>query len=164
MSKNEIELSVLPIEDAILPSISVEPYTTSKVTGKIPRIAYCICLVEFSERFSYYMITGCLTNMIQRDFPHDSTTGAIVHNITKSTETPGALNLGLPLANFTMQFLTFIANISPIISGYYSDTKLGRFNSINLGVLIGIMGHFILVISSIPSIMKLSYLSYSIIL
>jgi dipeptide/tripeptide permease len=77
---------------------------------------------------------------------------------------PGALNLGPPLATFTMQFSTLFANTAPIISGYYSATKLDKFKSIKLGVFIGILGHFILIISSIPSIMKFLYPSYFIIL
>lgn len=173
--KNEIELSIIPIQhefddlddydnnrdnDELIPTDSNSP----KVTGTIPKISYLICLVEFAERFSYYMITGCLTNMIQRTLPKDSTTGAIIHNVLTSTETPGALGLGLPLATFTMQFLTFFANFSPVISGYYSDTKLGKFKSIWLGSIIGIVGHFILVISSLPFIMKLPILSYTIVL
>lgn len=136
----------------------------SRITGSIPKISYLICFVEFSERFSYYMISGCLTNMIQRPLPLDSISGSIIHNIKNSFETPGALGLGLPLASFTMQFITFFANLSPLLSGYYSDTKLGKFRSIYLGSIIGIIGHFLLVLSSLPLIIKFPLISFIIIL
>lgn len=174
-SKGGIELSVLPIDEESLIAIDTEYDNdngngrrsvshTPRATGAIPRISYLICMVELCERFSYYMIVGCLTNMIQRELPQDSASGAIVHDPSTSTETPGALGLGLPLATFTMQFLIFFANISPLISGYYSDTKLGKFKSIWLGSMIGIFGHFTLVISSIPLVIKIPYLSYTIVL
>lgn len=131
-----------------------------KITGNIPKIAYLICLVEFSERLSYYLISGCLTNMIQRSLPSDSSTGAVIHDPFHSVESPGALNLGLSLATFTMQLLTFIANFSPVISGYYSDTKFGKFKSIWIGSIIGIFGHCLLVVSALPSVLKNPYLSY----
>lgn len=172
MSKQDIELTVRPVEDASLfehnisedDELHVCEVETSKVTGTIPRVAFFLCLVEFSERFSYYIISGCLTNMIQRGFPKDSTSGAVVHNVSSSVETPGALNLGLPMATLTMQVLTFFANISPIISGYYSDTKLGKVKSVWLGTIIGIVGHFTLVISSIPVIMAFPHFSFAILL
>ncbi|KAG0677279.1 hypothetical protein C6P40_003304 [Pichia californica] len=169
-SKNNIELSIIPINDDIIDENCLHNEENDyiienrKITGSIPKISYLICLVEFSERFSYYMISGCLTNMIQRSLPKDSINGSIIHNISSSTETPGALGLGLPLASFTMQFITFFSNFSPVISGYYADTKLGKYKSIYLGTIIGIIGHFILVISSLPSIINHSILSFIIVL
>lgn len=166
MSKDNIELSIIPINDSTdeFQIISQDDENIPTTTGSIPKISYLICLVEFSERFSYYMISGCLTNMIQRKFPTNSITGAIKINPITSNETPGALNLGLSFASFTMQFLTFFANISPIISGYIADTYLGKFKSVYIGTIIGIIGHFTLVIASIPFVMQLPYVSYIIIL
>lgn len=166
MSKDNIELSIIPINDSTdeFQMISQDDENIPTTTGSIPKISYLICLVEFSERFSYYMISGCLTNMIQRKFPTNSITGAIKINPITSNETPGALNLGLSFASFTMQFLTFFANLSPIISGYIADTYLGKFKSVYIGTIIGIIGHFTLVIASIPFVMQLPYVSYIIIL
>lgn len=171
--KGEIELSVIPADDDNIfaddvgypndDKVSIQA-GAPKITGSIPRVSYLICMVEFCERFSYYMISGCLTNMIQRSLPKDSKTGAIIYDPSTSSETPGALGLGLPFATFTMQFLIFFANICPVVSGYYSDTKLGKFKSIWLGSMIGIVGHFTLVISAIPIMMRSPYLSYVVVL
>lgn len=66
--------------------------------------------ILYSYRLSYkYDTNSCLK---------DSTFIAIVHDILTSNEIPDASNLALPLANFTVQFLTFFANIGSIISGY----------------------------------------------
>ncbi len=124
------------------------------VTGSIPVVCYSLCFVEFSERLSYYLIQGCITNMIQRGLPHNSTTGAVVDNVAHSNESPGALGLGLPLATFLLQLMTLTANISPLFSGYYADTKLGRFNAIAIGALVGIFGHLLLVIAALPAILQ----------
>lgn len=181
MDKNNIELSILPLGS--LSSLSLngsldnsanyannnnnnnnthEQILIKQTTGKIPKICYLLCTVEFAERLSYYLISGCLTNMIQRFLPLNSTTGSVLNY--NSDETPGALGLGLPIASFTMQLLTCISYLSPLISGYLSDTKLGKWKSIWLGIWFGIVGHFLLVISALPIILQQPWISYLIII
>ncbi len=130
-----------------------------RVTGSIPVVCYSLCFIEFSERLSYYLIQGCITNMIQRGLPHNSTTGAVVEDAAHSNESPGALGLGLPLATFLLQLMTWTANISPLISGYYADTKLGRFNAIVIGTVVGIFGHVLLLVAAFPVVLRIVPLS-----
>ncbi|QPG76603.1 hypothetical protein FOA43_003995 [Brettanomyces nanus] len=133
-----------------------------RVPGTIPKISYLICLIEFSERMSYYLIQGCITNLVQRDLPHNSTTGAVVDDRNHSNESPGALGLGLPVATFLMQLMTMIANLSPLVSGYYADTKLGKFRAIKIGAIVGIVGHILLVFAALPRVLRLVPLSFAI--
>ncbi|OWB55212.1 hypothetical protein B5S28_g1080 [[Candida] boidinii] len=130
-----------------------------KTTGSPPKIVYLICFVELAERASYYGITGCLTNFIQRSLPDNGNGwGAPPVN---SQQNAGGLGLGLQLASFLNQMLTFLAYLLPLYGGYLSDTKWGKMKSIWFGTIIGALGHIILVIATIPFIMSNVLLSVS---
>ncbi|GMG19773.1 unnamed protein product [Ambrosiozyma monospora] len=130
-----------------------------RVTGDIPKVAYLVCLVEFTERLSYFMITGCITNMVQRPLPKGSTNGAVLD--LSSDESPGALGMGLGIASLVSQLLMFAAYISPLYSGYLADTKLGKYKSLVVGTLIGSVGHGLLVLASLPFVLKIIPLSFA---
>ncbi|ODV85223.1 hypothetical protein CANARDRAFT_176179 [[Candida] arabinofermentans NRRL YB-2248] len=134
--------------------------TLRVVPGKIPLIAYTICLVEFAERASYYGLTGCLTNFIARKLPAGSVTGAVIDS-SNVNESAGALGLGLPLASFLTQMLSFLAYLSPLLGGYLADTKYGKFQSIVIGAWVGGFGHFLLFFAALPRIIEIVWLSLS---
>lgn len=157
-SKDGIELDIVSRSDDSN-SNAVDETSLRHIPGRIPKVSYLICFVEFSERLSYYLIQGCITNMIQRKLPHNSTTGAVVDDYAHSNESPGALGLGLPTATFLLQLMSLTANLSPVFSGYYADTKLGRFNSIVIGTIVGIIGHLLLVVAAIPIVIQVVPLS-----
>ncbi|GME83323.1 unnamed protein product [Ambrosiozyma monospora] len=129
-----------------------------RVTGDIPKVAYLVCLVEFTERLSYFMITGCITNMVQRPLPKGSTNGSVLD--LSSDESPGALGMGLGIASLVSQLLMFAAYISPLYSGYLADTKLGKYKSLVVGTLIGSVGHGLLVLASVPAVLKIIPVSF----
>ncbi|VEU19737.1 DEKNAAC100859 [Brettanomyces naardenensis] len=166
-TKDGIELNIVtePVDVEGSSKSPIALYDTSslrRIPGNIPAVSYLICFIEFSERLSYYLIQGCITNMIQRRLPHNSTSGAVMDDPANSNESPGALGLGLPIATFLLEFMTLIANLSPLVSGYYSDTRLGKFKTIIIGTIIGVVGHILLVFAALPPVLKVVPLSFAI--
>lgn len=41
----------------------------------------------------------------------------------------------------------------PLLGGYIADTYLGRYKTIQWSILFAILGHVMLIVSSIPSVM-----------
>ena len=55
-----------------------EAHTLRKVPGSIPKIAYLLCIVELSERASYYGVKGVFNNYLQFPLPEGGDgTGAV---------------------------------------------------------------------------------------
>ncbi|KAJ7348907.1 PTR2-domain-containing protein [Mycena albidolilacea] len=127
----EYRIEGLPTEE--------EKNTLRLVAGKIPWAAYIICLVEFSERASYYGCSGVFNNYIQRPLPVGGN-GA------------GALGMGIVAATGLTKTFSFLAYTLPILGGIMADTKWGRFRTICVGTAIGAVAHIILVIAAIPSV------------
>lgn len=50
-------------------------------------------------------------------------------------------------------FNQFWAYVMPLVGGYIADTYLGRYLTIQLSIIAAIVGHTILIVSSIPSVM-----------
>ncbi|KAI9608425.1 hypothetical protein KEM48_003215 [Puccinia striiformis f. sp. tritici PST-130] len=112
---------------------STEEFATlRKVPGKIFLNTYLIAFVEFAERFSYYGTTVVFTNFIQRPLPPGSTTGA-------GGLQAGALGLGQQAATGSQR-------------AYVADAHLGRYNTIIISIFIALIGHTLLVISAIPTV------------
>ncbi|KAF7353815.1 PTR2-domain-containing protein [Mycena venus] len=110
--------------------------TLRLVAGKIPWAAYLICLVEFAERASYYGCTGVFANYIQRPLPRGGN-GAGAPPVG-TQETAGALGMGLVAATGLTKTFTFLAGVA--------------FKTICIGTVIGAVGHIILVVAAIPSV------------
>ncbi|KAH3664141.1 hypothetical protein OGAPHI_004855 [Ogataea philodendri] len=136
---------------------SVDENSLRKVPGSIPPTAYLICLVELAERASYYGLSGCIANFIQRPLPAGSTTGAVPN--PNSDESAGALGLGLGMATFLTQMLSFSAFLTPLYGGYVADTKYGKFKSVWIGVVIGFFAHMLLVVAALPFVIQTVWLS-----
>lgn len=49
--------------------------TLRKVSGKVPMIAYTLCLVEFAERASYYGCQNVFSNFMQFPLPEGGNGG-----------------------------------------------------------------------------------------
>lgn len=82
--------------------------------------------------------------------PVGSTTG----NNPDPNGTAGALGKGQQTATGLTTFNSFWVYTTPLIGGYIADTKLGRFNTVCLGVAIALIGHVLFIISAIPSVLK----------
>ncbi|KAF7970982.1 hypothetical protein HWV62_22475 [Athelia sp. TMB] len=121
--------------------------TLRRVVDVIPWAAYLIAFVELAERFSFYGSQAVFTNFIQQPLPANSTTGAAGLN-----GQAGALGLGQQAANGLSTFYQFWCYITPLVGAYIADTRWGRYKTICVSVAIAVLGHIIMIISSIPGI------------
>ncbi|KAK6083005.1 MFS peptide transporter [Seiridium cupressi] len=117
--------------------------TLRRVPANIPIIAYLICVVEFSERASYYGVQPLISNFVNRPLP----TGGNGYGAPPvgDQQTAGALGLGTQVANAIGQSFSLIAYASPLFFGYLADTKTGRFKMIFWGVLVFGIAHVLMV-------------------
>lgn len=75
--------------------------TLRRVPGKVPAVAYMLCIVEFCERASYYGVTGIIGNFINRPLPEGGNGWGAPPRGTQ--ETAGALGMGTSTANAVNQ-------------------------------------------------------------
>ncbi|ESK92850.1 oligopeptide transporter [Moniliophthora roreri MCA 2997] len=126
-----------------------EKATLRRISDKVPWTAFLIAIVEMAERFSYYDSTVVFVNFIQQPLPPGSRTGA------GGTEyRSGALGQNQRTSTGLNTFYQFWAYMCPLLGGYVADTKLGRFNTIYVGIAIAFLGHIILIISAIPGVIE----------
>ncbi|KAF8483595.1 oligopeptide transporter [Russula ochroleuca] len=109
------------------------------VPDKIDWGAYMIAFVELAERFS--------VNYIQQPLPEGSKTGAGgKHGVS------GALGRGQSASTGLTTLLLFWCYVTPLLGAYIADEKWGRFRTISVSVAIALVGHVVLIISSIPPV------------
>ncbi|THY75722.1 PTR2-domain-containing protein [Aureobasidium pullulans] len=121
--------------------------TLRRVSGKINWAAYTVAFAELAERFSYYGSSILYTNFVQWPLPEGSRTGAGGLN-----GQPGALGMGQSAAQGISLFNQFFAYFMPLIGGYVADAHLGRYKTIHIAIVIGIVAHIILVAASAPDV------------
>ncbi|KAF5347650.1 hypothetical protein D9757_013364 [Collybiopsis confluens] len=126
-----------------------ERATLRRVSDAIPWNAFLIALVELAERFSFYGCSVVFTNFIQQPLPPGSTTGA---GFAKGQS--GALGLGQRASTGLTTFYQFWCYVTPILGAYIADAHLGRYNTICVAVVITLIGHILLVISAVPSVIQ----------
>ncbi|KAF2277375.1 PTR2-domain-containing protein [Westerdykella ornata] len=123
--------------------------TLPRISGKIPWIAFTVGFVELCERFGYYGCQVVYTNFIQRARPEGSRAGSDPSKEGK----PGALGMGQRAAFGITTFNSFWAYTTPIIGAIIADEYLGRFNTIFLAIGFSIVGHILLIISALPTVL-----------
>lgn len=126
-----------------------ELLTLRRVSGKIPWTAYTIAFVELCERFGYYGCQVLYTNFIQHPRPDGQPTG----RDPTSEGQPGALNMGQRASTGIGTFNSFWAYCTPIIGAIIADEYLGRFNTIFVAIAFSIVGHILLIISALPTVL-----------
>lgn len=126
-----------------------ELQTLRRVADKIPWSIYTIAFVELCERFSYYGTTAVFTNFIQHPLPFGSTTGA-----DGGIGQAGALGLGQQTSTALTTFNAFWQYTMPLFGAYVADAYLGRFKTIAVALVIGIIGHIVLIMSALPPVIK----------
>ncbi|KAN0125825.1 H+/Oligopeptide symporter [Russula decolorans] len=116
-----------------------EMNTLRHVPDKINWSAYTIAFVELAERFS--------VNFIQQPLPKGSKTGAGgKHGVS------GALGRGQSASTGLTTLLQFWCYVTPLLGAYIADEKWGRYKTISASVFIALIGHIVLIISSIPPV------------
>jgi len=131
-----------------------------RVPGSINLIIFTVAFIEFAERFSYYGCMAVLTNFIQFPLPEGSTTGSI-KGLT-GVNTPGALGRGQQAAFGITTFNTFWVYVTPLVGAYFADAVWGRFKTICVAIGIAIIGHILLIVCAIPSVISNSSASYGV--
>lgn len=122
-----------------------------RVLGHPKWYVYFICLIEFSERASYYGTGDRLNNFIQKPLPAGGNgAGAPAPG---SEATAGALGMGLQVATALNLLLTFLAYCFPLITGYVADRYWGRMRMLWIGVFVGIVSHVVFIIGSLPVVL-----------
>ncbi|KAJ6528108.1 POT family protein [Mycena capillaripes] len=146
------EVAVLEKEDPALypPPTEEEARTLRKVVGPIPWVAYCLCTAELAERASYYATTGVISNFLEFPLPPGSSSG----KAPGLNQHAGALGKGLQYASGVTTAFTFVAYVVPIFGGWIADTRLGRYQTIIFGILVGFVGHAIMTGGAAPSVLK----------
>lgn len=126
-----------------------ELHTLRRVPDKIPFKIITIAYVEAVERLSYYGTTQVFVNYIQQ-VRHTPTGACLLPNSDNCT--PGALGLAQQASTGLTTFNSFWNYFTPLFGAWVADTYLGRFKTIVGGVCIAIIGHIILVVSAVPSV------------
>jgi proton-dependent oligopeptide transporter, POT family len=140
-SKSEHDQHSRVIDDDAYPSPTKEEENTlRKVYDTIPLTAWSLCLVEMAERASYYGVKAAFNNFMQFPLPEGGPgTGAI--DPSKPNSHAGALNLGLQTASALGLLFTFLAYVIPIFGAWIADVKIGRYQAIIWGVIVGAVAH-----------------------
>lgn len=126
-----------------------ERHTLRRIPDRVPWGTYLIAYVELAERFSYYGCTVVFTNFIQQPLPPGSRTGA--GGPDGQSE---ALGMNQRASTGLTTFNSFWVYVTPLIGAWIADTYWGPYKTICVAVLIAIVGHIILVISAIPSVLE----------
>ncbi|KAL3475938.1 POT family-domain-containing protein, partial [Aspergillus californicus] len=125
--------------------------TLRRVPGNLPLVAYLICIVEFSERASYYGVSGLISNFVNRPMPVGGNGYGAPPAGTQ--QTAGALGMGTVKANAVNQSFSMLAYSLPMIFGYLSDAYTGRFKMICWGVLVFGVAHVLMVGATAPALL-----------
>ncbi len=122
--------------------------TLRRVPEKLPWTTYAIAFCELAERFSYYGSVQVFQNFIQWPRPANNRAGA-----GGADNQSGALGEGQQAATGLTTFNTFWVYCMPILGAYLADTRWGRFKTICIAVFIALVGHVLLIVSSIPTVL-----------
>ncbi|KAI1812450.1 POT family protein [Poronia punctata] len=123
--------------------------TLRRVKGRISPIIYTIAFIELCERFAYYGTTAVFVNFIQQPLPPGSYAGE-----AGTFGQPGALGRGQQASTGLVTFNSFWAYLMPLVGGYLSDTYWGKYKTIHVAVGVATLGHVIIIISSLPSVIR----------
>ena len=106
-----------------------------------------------AERASYYGVRAAFNNYMQFPLPAGGPgTGAI--DPSKPNSHAGALNLGLQTASALGLLFTFLAYVIPIFGAWIADVKIGCYQAIVWGVLVGAVAHVIMIGGAAPALLQ----------
>ncbi|KIW27492.1 uncharacterized protein PV07_07225 [Cladophialophora immunda] len=142
--------SDLSDEDSAYPT-KVELETLPRVADKIPWRVYTVAFVELCERFSYYGTQILFQNFVQRRLL--TPTGRAPNPGGDTDNNPGALGQGQQMATGLGTFFSFWCYVTPLLGAWLADTYLGRYNMIMVSIGIAVIGHVLLTMSALPSVL-----------
>ncbi|KIX96749.1 uncharacterized protein Z520_07469 [Fonsecaea multimorphosa CBS 102226] len=138
-------------EDNIAYPTKVELETLPRVADKIPWRVYTVAFVELCERFSYYGTQILFQNFVQRRLL--TPTGRAPNPGGDTDNNPGALGQGQQMATGLGTFFSFWCYVTPLLGAWLADTYLGRYKMIIMAIGIAVIGHVLLTISALPSVL-----------
>ncbi|KAG9203015.1 hypothetical protein G6514_003796 [Epicoccum nigrum] len=127
--------------------------TLRRVSGKIPWQIFTIAFVELCERFGYYGCQVLYTNFVQQKLPVIDGVVQTTGKDPRAEGQPGGLGMGQRASFGIGTFNSFWAYTTPIIGAIIADEYLGRFNTIFIAIAFCIVGHILLIISAVPSVL-----------
>ena len=124
-----------------------------KIPGKIPAIAFTLCCVELAERASYYGVKGVFNNFMQFPLPKGGNdSGAVpAGSVNKHA---GALGQDIQFANAMGSLFLFLSYLFPIFGAWLADAKIGRYQTIMWGVIIGGIAHVVMIGGAAPAVLR----------
>ena len=93
------------------------------------------------------------TNFVQQPLPDYDGVVQTTGRDPRSNGQPGGLGMGQRASFGIGTFNSFWAYTTPIIGAIIADEYLGRFNTIFIAIAFSIIGHILLIISAIPSVL-----------
>lgn len=99
----------------------------------------------------FFIDSDVVTNFIQQKNP-GTPTGRPVDPSAHDAQ-PGALGYGQRASTGITTFNQFWVYLLPLFGAWVADTYLGRFKTIIVSVMIAIVGHVILTVSAVPSVL-----------
>lgn len=109
-----------------------------KVADDLPWSAFLVAIVELSERFSYYGLSGPFQNYISNKY-HDP------------NGLPGAIGLNQHGATALTNFFQFWCYLTPILGAVIADQYLGKYWTILYFSIVYVVGIAVLFVTSLPS-------------
>lgn len=148
-SEGKATLQESYLSDDSLPT-EEELNTLERVGAGIPWRIYTIAFVELVERMSYYGCVQVYSNFIAK--PRPTPTGMAIDPHDADAQ-PGALGMGKQVAFSLTTFNAFWVYTCPLFGAWIADTYLGRYKTILYSVIVAEIGHIILTVSAIPSVL-----------
>lgn len=142
------------------------PNALRRVAAPIPWSVYTVAFVELCERFSYYGTQIVYSNFVSRPLPPVGGPAGSHHNTGagggSDQGVSGALGQGTKVGAGINTFNTFWVYCVPLFSAYIADEYWGRYKTICVSIVIAIVGHIILVVSAVPSVITNTSTSFGV--
>ncbi|UPX19242.1 peptide transporter ptr2 [Ascochyta rabiei] len=106
------------------------------IVGKVPFEAWAAALLGAAERFGYYSTVITWQNYMQ--------------NQRGVPAVPGALGLGQSTATAISNVFFIFQFLSPLLFAFLSDIRLGRYNTLLLGLCLSLCGNLVMLTTSLP--------------
>jgi dipeptide/tripeptide permease len=128
-----------------------ERHTLRRVPGSLPTVAYMICAVEFAERASYYGVSPLISNFVNRKLPVGGNGYGAPPRGTQ--QTAGALGMGTVISTAVSQSFSMLTYALPMVFGWLSDTRTGRWKMICSGIAVVGVAHVLMVAAGSKSLL-----------
>ncbi|KAF2271449.1 MFS general substrate transporter [Westerdykella ornata] len=117
-----------------------------KVVDRIPFAAWAVIFAGAFERFAYFGLIAPWQNYMQHPRKHTKPNSIDV----RYNSLPGALGLGQAMATNMSNAFFLISFLTPMFFAVLSDSKLGRYKTLMLGLACYLVGCVVITATSTP--------------